>query len=190
MCEPTTIAIAAAGMQGLGAVRSAQAEKQNAKYQANIAQQNATLQEQAAQDALRRGANEANAKRIETRQQGAQMRAAYGASGVDGNYGSLLRLQEQQFEQGELDFLAIQDNAQREAYGNRVGAWNSRSDANMQSAKARNISPFFEGATTFLGSASSSLGRWGNSSNTASTSKLPWQTKGNVRPKYLGGGKY
>jgi hypothetical protein len=98
------------GMSIYGALKGGQSASQSAQYDANQNAQNAiTARRQADVEALR------------VRRRGAQvlgdMRASYGASGVDGSQGTPLDVLEDSASQVELDALTEKYNGELQAIG-------------------------------------------------------------------------
>ncbi len=117
---------------------SAYSQNQSGKFNAQVAEQNAKIQDAAAQDAQIRGANEANKQRQRTAQAIGHQNTALAANGLEINSGSALSLTNETAVLGELDARTIQDNALHEAYGYSVNAANSRTQGSIAQAEGRN----------------------------------------------------
>lgn len=179
--------IASTAVSAMGAMRGAQAEKQNLSAQAAIARNNAVYQRQAeernlalAEDARKRGQTEEYRQRLRTRNVAADQRAGLAAAGVDLSIGSPIDLIGDTFELGELDALTVRNNAAREAnqydnaaWSNRVGASNYDTQAGLFQTQASNISPGMAAFTTFLDGASTVAGSW-NKMGGSSGSGINW----------------
>lgn len=136
MCEPITLSsvaawgsIAAAGISAYGMYQQGQSQKALGEYNAKVSENNAIVQQQAAEDARRRGDIAEDAQRRQTRQMLAAQRAAIGAQGgvlTDQSTEAILA-DTAQF--GELDALTVRNNAAREAWGLEVGANNTLAQA-------------------------------------------------------------
>ena len=130
-----TIAIAASVGQAVtgyvGGQRQANAAQQQGQYEQKIAEQNATLADQQAQDALTRGSIAESRQRLETRQTIGATRATLAAQGVDISSGSAADVQGSEAGLGELDALTIKNNAAREAWGYNVQAAQERQSGKM-----------------------------------------------------------
>lgn len=131
MCEPTTLAIAAIGMATLSGGMQAYSQRQSGKFNNAMAEQNAKIQTQAAEDAAGRGAIEANAAKQNAAQVAGSQRAAMAAGGVDVGSGSALDLLSDTARAGELDALIARNNAARESYGLQVSAADSLARGSM-----------------------------------------------------------
>lgn len=127
MCNPIALAatmLISSGMQ-------AYSQYQSGKFNAEVANQNARLNEQSASDAINRGNVAAENQRSKTRQLMGSQTAAMAASGVDlGSTGSLDLLGDTAA-MGELDALTLVNNSKREAYGYQMQARNERLNAKM-----------------------------------------------------------
>jgi hypothetical protein len=138
MCEPTTIAMASlaitaigAGTQAYGQKQAGEAAAELGEYNQQVAANNAKYSEAMAQDALQRGDLTASRQRERTAQEIAQQTVAAAGNGVDVNTGSIVDLTSDTARYGELDRLTILNNAQREAFGNRVRGANFESEGNV-----------------------------------------------------------
>jgi hypothetical protein len=118
--------------------RAATGLEREAAYQGSLLEQNATIAEQQAADAIARGAQDVYRHRAGVRHLIGEQRATLGASGVDIGSGSALDVQLDAARLGELDELTIRNNAAREAYGFKVEAYNYRGQATMTRMAARN----------------------------------------------------
>lgn len=139
MCEPisaTTAAYIALGTTVAAGGYTAYTQRQQGKYNRKLADQNAEIQAEAAQDAVRRGKNEADKRRIQTAHIIGSQRAAQGASGVQINSGSPLDVQVGTAAVGEEEAILIESNAAREAYGFRVSGFNAKAQGKLDQAKA------------------------------------------------------
>ena len=135
-----SLALTAVGTfaQMAGAQQQAQANAAAANYQAQVARNNQIVAEQNAEYALQVGQTQEQAKRQQTAQLEGRIRSAAGASGVDPNFGSPVRLQESAAQVGELDALTIRNNAQRQAYGFRVQGMDYAAEAGLDTMRAQN----------------------------------------------------
>lgn len=127
MCDPVSAMVAmgaAGGMQAYG-------QYQSGKFNNAMAEQNAKIQTQAAEDAAGRGAIEANAAKQNAAQVAGSQRAAMAAGGVDVGSGSALDLLSDTARGGELDALIARNNAARESYGLQVSAADSLARGRM-----------------------------------------------------------
>lgn len=161
MCEPTTILMAAGlGLSAVGAYQGAQGQKNMARYNAAIADNNAKLSEYEAQDALRRGDEEAAAIRRNADMLKGSQRASMAARGLDLAEGTAQELQDQTDFFSLTDQTTARNNAQRQAWSARNMGANYRSEAGMQRVTASSISPMLSGAGTFLSGVGAVSDRW------------------------------
>lgn len=135
-----------------GQMQQASAQAAAAKYNSQVQQMNATLSERRARDAIERGAQEEQRKRMEVARIGGQQRAAMAANGVDLTFGSPLDTLVDTAVLGELDALTIRTNTYREAYDRRVDAVNQRAGAQLSQmeAKAAKTGGYLAAAGTIL----------------------------------------
>lgn len=108
---------------------NADATENAADYNAQVAENNALIYDQAADDAIERGAADAAEVRTQVARSNARGRAALASSGIKVDTGTALDLMVQNREFGELNALTVQNNASREAYGYKVEANNARAQA-------------------------------------------------------------
>lgn len=107
--------VAGIGMSAYSAIASGESQRQAANY-------NAKVQENAAADALQRGADAAAERRSQTRQLMSQQVTGNAAAGISSNTGTALDLLSETAGYGELDALRIVNNSQRQAYGMQAQA--------------------------------------------------------------------
>lgn len=187
MCSPT-FALVAAGFQAFGQISQSMQASKAAKANAQIARTNAELKEKQAADAVQRGADRAGDRRAEARAATASLRAKAGSTGFLADTGSNLDLQEQNAGVGEMNSLTEINNAEREAYGFKIGAMNDTNDANRFQVEAKNTringllqagSTLVSGAANYGRSTSTGSGSGGIYGIDRATGSLPWQKFGN-----------
>lgn len=144
MCEPVIT-----GALLAGTAMNAYGQYQAGQFNADMAERQAEIQQMAADDALERGEEAADRQRDQTQDLIGSQRAALGASGVQMDTGSALRLQADSAYLGELDALTIEENARREAMGLSRGA----QDRQLEAKFSRNRGTFGAGATLLTGGA-------------------------------------
>lgn len=152
MCWMALIPIAIGAVSGL-----MQGQQQNAQAasQASALRQNALFLNRAADDAVNRGAIDADQQRVQTQGVIGTQRAAQASNGGLVNEGTNAIIQEDTAQLGELDALTISNNAAREAYGYRVEAENNLTNAKalVKNAKGSMFSSILGGALGGAGSA-------------------------------------
>lgn len=176
MCEPVTLGLvagagtAAAGSAGaLGALTAAQtatlalsagsavasagAAYQGARDQKAIANYNASVAEQNAQDAIRQGDEEAAKVRRQYAQVGGQQRAGFAAKGIDFEAGSAADALDQTDFFSQVDQTTAKTNAQR-------AAWNYRAQKAGYEMQASAIKPGMLAGATLLTSAGDVASKW------------------------------
>lgn len=126
MCGPVAFVAASLAMSAMQAYN----QHQQGKYAKAVADQNADIAENQAQDAVNRGNIEADQRRREMRQRAGTQAATMGATGAELSTGNALDIFGDTAQFGTLDALTTVNNAQREAYGYQVQSSNFQSQAN------------------------------------------------------------
>ena len=159
--------IASIGFGAISAIQSAQAANAQADYNTAVANNNAKLAEYQAEDAQRRGEEEAIAVQRKAAGLKSAQRATMAARGLDLTGGTPQGLLDQTDYFAQVDTGTVRSNADKEAYAKQVQASNSRTEAVAFQAGKR--SPLMAGATSLLASASMVDSKW-NTYKTPSTS--------------------
>ncbi len=119
MCEPMTLMMAASavggGLSAFGTWRQGQIEKK-------VAENNAVMAERAADDAIRRGEQEAQQVQRQTAALKANQRVGMAAHGLDLSYGTAQDIQDQTDFFGQSDVATTRQNAFNEAWNQRENA--------------------------------------------------------------------
>ena len=155
----TITAIAAVGSMGMnmiGAYRQSQAAQAQARYQAQVAQNNRVIAQQNA-DRIRQNMDQAeDEQRERIAHTKSAARAAMGASGflVDDTEDSTFALIQQDImELGEYDILKLRDNYEQEARSAEIQGVNYQAQAGLYNLQASSYSPFMAAAGSLLGDA-------------------------------------
>lgn len=119
MCEPTTIAAVATVAS---TVLVARGQYQQGRYQRDVAEYNARVAENQAQEVRTAGVEAENIQRRKTAELLAKQRAQLGAANVELTSGSPLQLQEDTVALGEADALRIRSNFEAQARSLETGA--------------------------------------------------------------------
>jgi len=154
MCELTmALAIGSTIVGGIGSIYQANAASEAQKYNAKVAEMNATLSDRRAKDAIERGAIEEQRKRQQVAQIRGQQTAAAAANGVDISFGSPLDTIVDTAVLGEMDALTIRSNAYRESYDYQVQAVNQRAQAQLSNynAETTKTAGYLDAFGTILG---------------------------------------
>lgn len=160
MCAPLAIMAVSMAFSAMQARNAAKATQGMANYNAQVAENNAKTAEIHAQDAIKRGDEDAHAIRRNADQLKGSQRASMAVKGLDLAEGTAADLQDQ------TDFFSLTDqttargNAAKEAWSIRVGANNYSNEAAMQRATAKSISPGMAATTSLIGSAGQVAGKW------------------------------
>jgi hypothetical protein len=135
-------ALAAAAVGATAAVgsayTSAEAAKAQGAYQKRQAELNAGMGEFQAEEAIRRGDEDAKAMGKKTKQVIGSQRAALAAQGIEVDSGTAAEIQADTAAIGAVDAQTIKNNAWREAWGFRAQATVTRGQGNMALMAANN----------------------------------------------------
>ena len=138
MCEAMTwLAISAVLTAGAG-VYKADAEKKAGQYQAEVADQNAELNDLRAEQAGKIGAIAEEQKRAQVRLRAGTQRATLAANGIDLGSGTAADMVDETYALGEADALMTRFNAMNEAWGYRTQAVNDRNGGRFAKAQGKN----------------------------------------------------
>lgn len=161
MCS-VGMALQGAGMifSAMGSRDQAQGQQDSYNYQAQVAQNNATMAEYQARDVLERGQREEQNRRLKTAAMFGDQRAQLAANGIDLGEGSATDLLVTTKFMGENDALTVRNNAARDAWGYRNKAKGFLDEEAMKRATARSINPTKAGVTSLLTSAGSVADKW------------------------------
>lgn len=152
MCEPISAALAAVasvastGMGIMSSIQQGEAQAAQARYRAQVAENNARVTRLQADQAAQ-ARNRENAVRL------GQQRAAFAASGVDPNFGSALQVTEDSAGQGALEAANIQYRGLLQGMGLDAEAELSRVQARNaeQAGLMGAIGAGLQGASQFAG---------------------------------------
>lgn len=157
------------GLQAVGGVASAVAAydqaamlRGNLEFQADIAEINAGIAEDRAENALELGQDQVADLTLQTGQLQGHQRAAMAANGIvlgEGSSGDIMRSTE--FMKSR-DVLRIQEQAIYNAWGYGTQVGNYRSQAAMQRVSAAGTNPMMAAGSSLLGSAGRVAGTWYN----------------------------
>ena len=149
MCDISTALSVVSGVVGfIGSRRQAQAEQQQAAFNAAVARNNEILAQRAAEDAILRGEADAAKQGEITRQFKARQRTALAGGGVRVGVGSALDIETDVSAVGREEEAIIRRNAEREALGFRTQGMDFAASAELaalkgeQSRRAAGISAF------------------------------------------------
>lgn len=161
MCVPiaalglSAIGTATAGASLAGAAISAYGMVQQGKTAQQVANNNAKMAEYAAQDAQRKGEEDAMAVQRKAAALKSNQRVALAANGLDLTYGTAADLQDQTDFFAQSDAATARTNASREAWRLRSGG---QQEAAMGAAARSNAS--LSAAGTLIGAAGSVASKW------------------------------
>lgn len=160
------IGMGASALGGItGAVGSIFGGNANAaayEYQAGIAQMNAKIAQQNAAYDLMVGETQAQESGMKTRAQVGKTRAVQGASGLDVNTGTNVRVRASEEELGAFDQAIIRSDASKRAYGDEVIAAQetAQSQLDTMAASASRTAGYIGAVSSILGAGSSVSSKW------------------------------
>jgi len=147
-----------ATVSAAGAYMQSKAQKDALGYQEKEAQMNAQLQGQMAEDAIARGNRDAQDHMQKAAMMKSSQKAAIAANGIDVSQGSPASILDDTDYMAKVDVGRIKGNAQREAWGYKVGQTNASNTALMLDAQGDNINP---GMNALMSGVSSVASNWG-----------------------------
>ena len=150
MCEPTTIL---ATVAVVSAAFTANQQVQQGKFKKGVADYNARVAENEAEDTRNAGVERENIQRRKTAELLSKQRAQIGAANIDLTSGSALQLQEDTETLGEADALRIRSNFESRAEALETGAELTRTQGEFAESAGRGaaFSTLLQGATVALG---------------------------------------
>lgn len=155
MCNPGLLIAASAAVSMAGQWQAGQYASQQAKYGAQVADQNKELAREAAEDSIDRGQEEQERLGREVAQRVGQQTARMAANNVDITTGSAARTIEDTEMLGREDAEAISENIRRQVRGQQIDAWNFESEKRALKAEGKQakVASYFGMASTALGGA-------------------------------------
>ena len=177
MCDPVTLVVASTVATAAGAAYSGYSAYQESRYQNDVAQNNATLERDAAYDSEVRGQRDEMMKWREIAATRSAQIAAFAANGFDTSFGSAVDVTGDTLALGFEDTNIIRENAAREARGHLISAQNYREQgaAAIRSGNAAAVKAGFNVAGTILGGAGQLQGmKAGVSQTTGGFGKSSW----------------
>lgn len=151
----TALVAASVGMSAVGAAQQAKSRRQQAGYQRDVAETNAEIGRQNAQDVVERGRVAVYDQRRAVARQLSDIDAATAGSGlVVGEGGTTpAAMVEAMNEAGELDVMRLKNNIAREERRGLIQAQNYEAQAGQFDLQRRSISPLRSGLTAGLNAA-------------------------------------
>lgn len=149
----TTAQMISLGLSAAGAATSVIGAYQQAKVAGDVAARNAKIADLQAEDALRRGENEAAELRRRVAATKSAQRVSLAAKGLDLTYGTAADLQDQTDFFGESDVATVRTNARKEAWSRRSQSANFQTEALSQR-------PWLSAGSTLLAGAGQVADKW------------------------------
>ena len=170
----------------IGSYYAAKGQKTALKLQARIAEVNAKIAEGQSRDALQRGERQEQGTRMGAAQLRSTQRAAMGSSGIDLGSETAAAVLTSTDYLTEVEANTIKANALREAWGFRMDAGQSRSEASMARATARGISPVGDAFSTLMTGAAQVAGSYASFKQSGALGDGQKPTPGSNRPSSAG----
>lgn len=154
----TALLVGSTLLSGYGAIKNAQAQREQAEFQAEQDKFNATIAGFQAEDAIARGEQEAQNLGTQARVLKGQQISAAAASGIDVGTGSAADIQAETDRLSSLDIISIKNNAAREAFGYKAQAagYNQQSEMTRRSGIAKSNDTLLTGGANFIAGAANS----------------------------------
>jgi hypothetical protein len=156
MCGPPALALAAAATVAVGQLYGGLAANAQGKYENQVAQQNAKMEQAKVGDAKERGAIDRMRRYREASQAIGRSRADAGAGGMDVGFGSVFNNELDTSRIAGEDVLTIGKNTTREIEGYDINVSNFISSGRAAKAKGKAalVGSAFQAAGTLMGGAS------------------------------------
>jgi len=150
------------GVSMLGGYESSRAQAAYANYQAQVARNNAIIEQQNAELAIRQGQVAEEQQYQQTGQRMGAIVAQQAASGVNPNSGSALDVRTSTAEMGELNALTVRYNSQLQARNAMIGAMSYGAQAGLLQSQAGfdTTAGYLNMGSSLLGGAGSVANRW------------------------------
>ena len=139
---------------------AADSAKKSGEYTAEVAAENAKLDDFRAEQSGRLGSIAEENHRAKVRQMVGTQRANLAANGIDMSSGTAADMIDETETMGEVDALTLRFNAQQEAWGYRVGGTNNRNEGKFAkwSGERQATGTYLSTAANVAGSAVSAYG--------------------------------
>ncbi len=166
---PLAVMAVSAGIQAYGQHKSAEAASNAQKYNAQVADQNASIAAQKALWTTQEGEQAVNNSEMKTAAQTSAIKTNQAASGIEVNSGSAVDVDNSARILGKMDALTIRSNAARQAYGYQTEQVSDQNQATLDRYGAKNSIEqgkiaMAQTAVQFAGSAAGAMGGGGGAS--------------------------
>src|SRR5262252_1875935 len=167
--DPVTLGVISLGMTAvsgvmgfMGAQEQASAQAAAANYQAQVAQNNAIINNQNAARAAEAGRAQAQATDFKNAARSGAILAAEGASGIDVGSGSSTEVRQSAQQLGRLDTQTVMDNAMRQVRAYQVAATSDTAQAQLDTFEAEQAKTagMIQGFGSIVSAASSFADKW------------------------------
>lgn len=156
------IGIGSTLISAVGSFTQASAAKDQAAYQAAVAQNNQVIAERQAKDIEKRGELEARQQKLRGKQLEGRQLVSLAGQGVDVTEGTSVDLLAETAELSALDEAAIRSDAGRKAHSARVQAMNFQAQSGLFKTQAQAQSPILAAGSTALSGFGAVAEKWYN----------------------------
>lgn len=153
MCNPALLVVASTAVTMAGQYQSGMYAAGQARYGAKVAEQNKSLEREAASDAIVRGQDEQRKLGREVAGRVGAQEARMAGNNIDITTGSAARVIDDTLMLGREDSAAISENVRRQVRERQINAWNFESEKRAMKAEAKQAK-----TATYFGMASTALG--------------------------------
>lgn len=152
-----TSGVLSTGLAALGSLSTGFGQAQQFNYQAQVAQNNATISKENEGAALAAGQTEESQSKLRTGQLISSQKAAQASNGIDVNVGSPAAVRESTATVGAMDAALIHFNAARQAYGlaNQASNFSAQAAADQAAASNAKASGISKAALSLISGATS-----------------------------------
>lgn len=158
----TALSIGSGVIGAVGSIQSADAASDAAKYNAQVAANNAQQERNNAEMATEAGTNQAYQESLKSRAEVGEIKAQQAAAGLSVDSGSALDVRSSAQELGELNAINIRANAAKTAYGYETQSTNDTAQSTLDTNEANDatVSGYVNAGSTLLGTAGSAATNW------------------------------
>lgn len=152
MCGMVPLMVASLALTAVSTGYTMQQQREQGKYQKGVADYNARVSENEAQETINAGTERENIHRRKTAELLSKQRAQLGAANVDLSSGSALQLQQDTVTLGEADALRIRSNFDKRSDALNTRATLTRSDGEFaeSAGKSAAVGTLLSGASKMI----------------------------------------
>ncbi len=136
----STLSMIGAGVSAIGTLSAASAQADNARYQSQVAANNAVIASHNAASATQAGQVEAQQKGMDEANKIGEIKASFAANNVDVNSGSAVDVQAGERSKANQEQATIEHNAMLQSYGYQQQAADKEAESKLQANAAESDS--------------------------------------------------